>query len=238
MQRMIAVLAAATALTMATSAQADVILADELADITVGGTPKSATIGSWDTVNGIVAPSTTMTFQNGTDGTTDLNLWDDVVDADVPDGEILPYINMTAGGWDTTIALGLDGATGSIDLTSLVVDIRLAGSSGGDNNTQSKSGQIIVVLTGSSSGVLGTVDPGASSYPATLYTRTVDLSSLPTLDDTEDYTLTIQARGTGWGHFKSLQALELNGDITAIPEPASLALLGLGGLMMVRRRRA
>ncbi len=39
--------------------------------------------------------------------------------------------NMTAGGWDTSIALVLDGATASIDLTTLVLDMRLANGSEG-----------------------------------------------------------------------------------------------------------
>lgn len=228
----------ATAIGCASYAQAAVVLADELDDITVDGPQTSASIGAWDTVAGINAPSTTFTFQNGTDGTTTLTLRDDVVDGDVPDGEVFPNNNMTAGGWDTSIDFSLDGSTATIDLTSLVLDLRLGGSGGGNNNTGNKSGQVIAVLTGSSSGNLGSADLGGNqSYPSIEYVRTIDLTSLPTLDGSETYTLTIQARGTGFGHFKALQAVELNGDVTAIPEPGSLALMGLGGLMMIKRRR-
>ena len=173
---------------------AEVILADELNDVAViGPSNTSASIGSWDTVTGVTAPSTTLTFQNGTDGTTTLT-----------SGEVLPNNNMTAGGWDTSIVLDLDGSTQSIDLTSLVIDFRLANSAGADNTTQNKSGQVLVELSGSSSGVLGTVDLGGNqSYPTVQYTRTLDLTGLPSLDTSETYTFTIQARGIDWGHFRN-----------------------------------
>lgn len=223
---------ALTAIVLTTaSANADVILADDFAD--VGDAEKvanTATFGSWNTVNGINAPATSLSFFDGDDGTTPVNFHE------VTDGELDVNQNMTAGGWDTSIEFTVSGA--NIDLTSLVLDLRLINGSGGPNSTTSKSGRMIAVLEGSTSGVIGTIDPGNSAYPSVAYQRTLDLSSLPELDTSETYTLTIQARGIDFGHHKSLQSLELNGTIL-VPTPAALpAGLAMLGLVAMRRRRS
>jgi len=71
-----------------------------------------------------------------------------------------------------------------------------------------------VELVGRTCGSLGTVAPGDMSYPSDGYTRTLDLSSLPVLDGSENYTLYIKARGTGFGHHKSFQGFEIKGTVT------------------------
>lgn len=97
---------------------------------------------------------------------------------------------------------------------------------------------MLVVLPGSISGALGTVDLGGNiGYTSVEYTRTLDLSSFATLDDSETYTITLQARGDGFGHHKSLQAFTLNGDVGVVPEPSTIGLLGLGALALILRRR-
>jgi hypothetical protein len=212
----------------ATSAQAAVILADDFADRSLAG--NTATFGSWNTVDGIDTPAASLSFDKG--GTTTAASF-----FGVNPGEIDVNNNMTADGWDTSFVLDLDASTASIALTSMVIDIRLTNGSGGAQTTGSKSGRMVVELVGSSSGSLGTVDPGNSGYPTVEYTRTLDLTGLPTLDGSETYTIILKARGTGYGHHKSLQAFELSGDITPIPEPATMSLLALGGLAMLRRRR-
>ena len=212
----------------ASHADAAVVLADDFSGVSKVGS--TATIGGWDTVDGIDAPSTALSFKDGDSAST-------VGFHNATANEIDVNNNMTAGGWDTSIALVVDAGTASIDLNTLVLDMRLINGSGGPNTTGSKSGRMIAELVGSSSGSLGTVDPGNSGYPSVAYTRTLDLSSLPSLDSSETYTLVIQARGTGHGHHKSLQALELSGDITPVPEPAVFSLLGLAAFSLLRRRR-
>jgi hypothetical protein len=218
----------------ATSSNAAVILADDFGDVlNANKTGHTANLGAWNTVNGITAPSTSLLFFDG--GTATPASFHTGTSTD---GEIDVNNNMTAGGWDTSFDLVLDGATSTIDLTTMVIDLRLTNGSGGAQTTGAKSGQMLVELEGSISGVLGTADLGGNiAYPTDVYQRTVDLSGFATLDGSETYTITLQARGTGFGHHKSLQAFTLNGDTSAVPEPTTTALLGLGGLALILRRR-
>lgn len=233
MNRMISKLAltttaAAAVFAAASPAQAGIILADDFADVVTNNTTKEATIGGWDTVAGLAAPSNVLTFIDG-DSSTQLGFFSAT-------GEIAVNNNMTAGGWDTTIDLAVSNGN-NIELESLVLDLRLTTGSGGDNDTNSKSGQVLVEFFDAGNNSVGQADLGGNiGYPSVEYQRTLDLTGI-TLVGGQDYTMVVSARGTGFGHNKALQALELNGDLV-IPEPGSLALLAAGGLCVLRRRRA
>ena len=202
-----------------------VILSSDFTGVQRNSSTGVASGFSWDTVAAIDAPATSLTFVEGGGSTT-------VGFFNVND-EIAVNRNMTAGGWDTSITFQLNSSTSTLSLSQLVLDIRLTTGTGADNTTGSKQGRMAVQLFGSNSGLLGTVDPGDLSYPSVEHTRTLDLSGFDALDDSETYTLMIQARGSGFGHNKSLQGLQL----TAIPEPTTALLGGLGLLALLRRRR-
>lgn len=203
-----------------------VILSSDFTDVQRNSTTGVASGFSWDTVAAIDAPATSLTFVEGGTPTT--------VGFFNVDNEIAVNRNMvTAGGWDTSITFKLNNFTTTLSLSQLVLDIRLTSGNGADNTTASKQGRMAIELIGSISGSLGTVDPGDLAYPSVSHTRTLDLSGFDALDDTETYTLVIQARGSNFGHNKSLQGLEL----TAIPEPSTALLGGLGLVVLLRRRR-
>ena len=215
---------AATGITR--SSDAAVILADDFAD--ANRSSANGTIGAWDTVNGIAAPSTTLQFFDG-DSPAQVGFHNNAANP----GTFDVNNNMTAGGWDTTITLTV-GAT-NIALSTLILDIKLTNGSGGSQNTNSKSGQMLVEIFDAGNASVGQDDLGGNTgYPSVEYQRTLDLTGT-TLLAGQTYTMVISARGQGFGHHKALDALELNGEI--VPEPGSLALVGLGGLMMIKRRR-
>lgn len=215
------------------NAHAAVILSSDFTgvDTSDATAPYTATNITWDDVNGIATPTGDLTFINPT-GPSNVNGFFTGAD------QISVNYNMVNNGpWQTEFDLVMENAITEIDLTQIEVDLRLTTGSGSDNTTTSKNGRTTIELVGSVSGSLGTIDPGNSSYPSVFYTRTLDLTSLPTLDASETYSLLITTYGTGHGHNKSFIGFSLEGDVSVIPEPASLILLGLGSTLMLSRRR-
>lgn len=107
----------------------------------------------------------------------------------------------------------------------------------GGSTTQLIVGEFISGATGSDADTLNLYTPSSS-----------DLSSMGSvvstvsaaLDQGSFSTLAFGFRGGGGSASASLDEIRVGGsyaDVSAVPEPASLALMGLGGLLLVARRR-
>jgi hypothetical protein len=225
------VLAAALFVGMS-SAQADIILADDFAG--VGKATNTATIASYDTQNGVTA-ALTFTARTGTDGTGAAANFEARANELDPDSR-------NDKGWNLTSSLSLDAGTQSISLTSLNLFALAVNSSGNDRHVDSNT-PTTWTLSITGDGSYGTqsasvVDIFAQQPAQGTADPVIDLSSLDDLVAGENYTYRISMmRNSGTYMFVTLDSFSLEGDITPVPEPASLALVGLGGLMMLRRRK-
>ncbi len=223
----------ALTLLLAAPADATVILSSDFnsVDMTDGTAPYVSTNNTWDAANGIDTPAGSLTFVDPTGGDVD-GFFTNVAH------EISVDYNMTGDGpWSTSVALVLDAGTASIDLTTLDFNWRVTSNSGANNTPNSKSDTWTAEITGSGSGSLGTASIGPAAPGNPNQFRSIDMSSF-TLDNSETWALSLRIDGTNYGHNASLKDLTLNGEITPIPEPATMGLLALGGLGLLRRRRA
>ena len=228
---------ALTATLGADTADAATILATDFNTVTTTNGATTASDIVWNTVNGIDTPGTSLTIQ---DVLPEINT-NHNSDFHADSGELNVQRNhINEGDWFTTIEdVAIAAGTASIDLTSLSISLN-ATINGGTPQSGSKVVGIDVEVFNSSAASLGSAsaslsDPGGGT--GTLVT--VDLTGLSSLTagDTYDIVLTIFTPTTTEGQNTSADNLTLNGDITPVPEPGSLALLGLGGLLIVRRRR-
>ena len=95
-----------------------------------------------------------------------------------------------------------------------------------------------VLESGEASSDLGfvgfkSVSQGSNNFDAE--TQTVDMSSIQGFNGTITFWLVFEDDASTASRFLEVDDITVTG--TVIPEPATLALLGLGGLMMVGRRR-
>lgn len=137
------------------------------------------------------------------------------------------------------------GAT--VDYTNLTLSIAKLGPEG--VNDRPGRGPTVYVFAGDFSGgdpstgdVLGSqVVPDAKSATGNLFNADVDLSGLTGISGATEVRLYLDNGGAGNnGHRIILDDIMVNGTVTAvtaIPEPSSTVLLGLGGLALILRRR-
>ena len=218
-----------------TASNAATILSTDFSDVTGSGTD-TATF-SWDTVSGVDAPASNLVISGETGSP--------VLYASSTTNEemnINYQWNLTGRNFlSTTIEdLSLAAGVDSIDLTnfSVLFDTRANGGgnqAGGKNNIE-----VEVEIIGSISGSLGSnsvtqSEPGSTGG----LTYDIDLSSLASLNSSETYDviLTVNVADSGGAHYGAIDTIVLDGDITFVPEPSSVVLLGLGGLGLVLRRR-
>ncbi len=155
---------------------------------------------------------------------------------------VSPLIGMRTQGTDDTATLVINNNSGSeFTLESFVFDFSDRGNTNGamDYTVNYVSGDL-----SDSDGTLVFFDDGglattSSANPTGVYDDyVVSLSALSdqTLADGESATFTLVVSDAG-SSAKSLWADNLGIVGTAVPEPSSIALLGLGGLALIRRRR-
>ena len=78
---------------------------------------------------------------------------------------------------------------------------------------------------------------GTISALTTWETKTIDLSGLAPVTAATEFRLYLETGGTFGPNGVKLDNLTLDGDVTVVPEPSTTALLGLGGLALILRRR-
>ena len=222
----------------ATQADAEVIVGTTITGVntTDTDTDGAGTLDSLDvtgvawTSNGVTAPSSTLAFTG-----TATNFLVGGASANF----INPNTNIGSGGtWATSVDLVLDANT-EIELTQFELNWVATNNSGAAQNS-GRTAQWTVDIVGSTSGSLGPItlsDTGATALGNN--ELLFNLTTFATLNTSETYTLNlsvVEQPGQN-GFFARLEDFELTGDITVVPEPGSLALMGIGGLLCLKRRR-
>lgn len=215
-------------LALAGTSNADVILADDFTGVSKSGS--NATITSWDTENGVTA---TTSFPAVDEGGSAANYFD----ANAGELDVNASVHNTNDGWDISFDVALSGATVSVDLSSLDLNTWAINSSGDRRNN---SGPHTWTLTITGDVAYGTQSAsGDASFSGKSAAASIDLSGLGDLVAGESYTFTLGVREGATetsNTYASLDDFTLNG-VATIPEPGSLALLALGGLLITSRRR-
>jgi hypothetical protein len=144
------------------------------------------------------------------------------------------------GQWGLTVALTVGLA--DVTLTDIVVNLHHTGNGGTNPNKagQAKTAIAITITDTSGPSTLDSVSESGLTDTTGLGEDVVfSMTSPLTLEagGVYDVTFLVDSPET-WGHYAVFDALTFNGEVTVIPEPASLAM-GLAGLTLiaVRRRR-
>jgi hypothetical protein len=219
---------------MATSASAATILADDFAGVTKVGS--TATIASWNTEDGVTAGTSFSAF-NDVGGAA--NYLANPARASALD--VNASVWGSGDGWDITFTVALNPSTAEVALNTFDIASIVTSSGGGDRflNQETTYAWTLNITGDNGYGTQSatsnmTIAQGGAPRTGSL---AIDLSGLDNLVNGENYTFSIGVRlASGDQTYMALQSVALDGEITAIPEPASLAM-GLTGLAMIAARR-
>ncbi|MBI1336287.1 MAG: PEP-CTERM sorting domain-containing protein [Phycisphaera sp.] len=125
-------------------------------------------------------------------------------------GESLDFISLTFDGINYT-----GGAGVSHYIYSTLVDGTI------DNSTTDRIGTFLV--------------PGGSN--STWSSFNLDLSAYTDISVATTFRIELFTTGNSGGNWNGIDNITLNANVNSVPEPASLALLGVGGLLIAGRRR-
>ena len=142
-------------------------------------------------------------------------------------GSFAPAWNLNGGAWVATIQFTVEAGY-ELSLT----DIQFSGQllkSDGDPQEQNRTVNVDLTVGGSTYGSQQSVNN--TNDPLTLsFTEASTLSA-------GTYGITITSAESAGGTNFGIDNFQLNGTIDPVPEPSSAALLGLGGLALIFRRR-
>ena len=223
----------------ATSTNAAVLLTTDFTGMTINGSdPNTADNISW-TQTGLTVSSNSLTLENVVANQNDGELFDYASGVTATNGYFGGNTNLSRspsdGQWGTTVTVTA-GSGGTI-LENVVVNLTYASNSGANNNGNHTT-RITATVFNDLNAQIGTITgPDFKPAPSTGGDSTLTFDTSPlTLDPNDTYTISFLVESeTGVGHYAAFNALTFNG--TVVPEPSTTALLGLGGMALILRRR-
>ncbi|BDS07591.1 hypothetical protein NT6N_26310 [Oceaniferula spumae] len=222
------------AMAMTATSQAAIVLATDFTGVDRTTTPTATNITWSPQLNlTIDTPDLTIISEYGTGSPA--------IRTDNNANRIGVNYNVETGGgrsWSTFFTIT---TTTVLDLTSFNVAYHAISGGGDDQVSATKNGDFTFTLysgagTGGAQLFTETKDNLAETSPALGAVADYDLSGLSNLSaGTYTIKLQVEAGSEALGNNWAMDNIELNAD--AVPEPSSTALLGLGGIALILRRR-
>lgn len=220
---------------LTTAVQADVLVGTDF----VGRSVSSLTASNITyTTTGVDDPGNLLAVENEMNGVRDTTTENGgLFDTAAAQGYFALDLNVeNEDGWYFDVPLTFAAGTVELNITTLGLSINHFNNAGDAQTNISPRSDYRADLIGSVSGVVATDNAAnqGGAYPSGPYNVPLDLTA--TLSDSETWTLRIFAvYVAGAGNNVGFNGFELNGT-AVVPEPASLLLISLGGLALIRRR--
>jgi hypothetical protein len=193
------------------------------------------------TASPITDPNNTIGLESSSAATTPANA--PFLRIDPQSGPLSPNDAQTANKY-FQFSLTVPGGS-DVDLTSLTFDVARGGGAtprGFFIRSSLDNFASTVAVTGSPAFTANTTNPIGNDITTarpTYTAATADLSAFQNIQDLAGDTVTfrVYTYAPAAGNSIDFDNITINGDASNVPEPASLATLGLGGLALIRRRR-